>query len=75
MTNKGAVSSNDLIVQDSSGNSISEPLKVANKLNEFYILIASLIGSNNEIPIFKNLSNLDDFIDSSVNCFKDHASI
>ena len=67
MTNKGAVSSNDLIVQDSSGNSISEPLKVANKLNEFYILIASLIGSNNEIPIFKNLSNLDDFIDSSVN--------
>ena len=71
----GAVSSNDLIVQDSSGNSISEPLKVANKLNEFYILISSLIGSNNEIPIFKNLSNLDDFIDSSVNCFKDHASI
>ena len=75
MTNKGTVSSNDLIIQDSSGNLISEPLEVANKLNEFYISIASHIGSNNEIPRFENFSNLDDFIDLSVNCFKDHASI
>ena len=61
MTNKGFVSSNDLVVQDSSGNSISEPLEVANKLNEFYISIASHIGSKNEIPLFRNFSNLDDF--------------
>ena len=75
MTNKGSKSSNDLIIQDQDGTLVSNQTEVSNLMNQFYVSIASHIGLNNNSPNYYESGNINNFIESSLDCYKDHSSI
>ena len=75
MTNKGSKSSNDLVIPDQDGTLISNQTEVSNLMNQFYVSIASHIGLNNNSPNYYESGNINNFIKSSLDCYKDHSSI
>ena len=75
MTNKGSKSSNDLVIPDQDGTLISNQTEVSNLMNQFYVSIASHIGLNNNSPNYYESGNINNFIESSLDCYKDHSSI
>ena len=75
MTKKSSKSSNDLNIQDQDGTLVSNQTDVSNLMNQFYVSIASHIGLNIQSPNYYECGNIDDFIESSLDCYKDHSSI
>ena len=67
-------STSNLMIQD-GGKLLTEPVEVANSMNNFYTAIAANIGEDKALPLASNYTEIPDYVTAATSYHSNHPSV